>query len=111
MEPLAIKIEYWTLPDGSPSGMEPEGIDEFRNELQEHYVSLVRGHSGACGGGLYDLIVHITSSITLRDVASAILRLLIKSMLNFPCKNCIVLSRVCPISSIWIFCLDYDCHK
>ena len=73
MEPLALKIEYWTLPNGSPTGMEPDGIDEFRKELQEHYVSLVRGHSGACGGGLYDLIVHITSSITLRDVASAMI--------------------------------------
>lgn len=73
MEQIAIKIEYWTLPDGSPSGKEPEGIDEFRNELEENYVSFVRGQSGACGGGLYDLVVNITSSITLRDVASAIL--------------------------------------
>jgi len=73
MELLAIKIEYWTLPDGTITGMEPEGIDEFRSELQENYVSLVRGHSGACGGGLYDLIINVTSTITLRDLASAIL--------------------------------------
>ena len=73
MEPIALKIEYWTLPDGSPTGIEPDGIDEFRNKLQEHYVSLVRGHSGACGGGLYDLIIQVTSSITIRDVSSAIL--------------------------------------
>ncbi len=73
MESLAINIEYWTLPDGTLTGMEPEGIDEFRSELQEHYVSLVRSHSGACGGGLYDLIINVTSTITLRDLASAIL--------------------------------------
>ena len=73
MEPIALKIEYCPLPDGSPTGLEPDGIDEFRSELQTHYVSLVRGQSGECGGGLYDMVVHVTSSITLRDVVSAIL--------------------------------------
>ena len=73
MESLAINIEYWTLPDGTITGIEPEGIDEFRSELQKHYVSLVRGHSGARGGGLYDLVVNVSSTITIRDVASAIL--------------------------------------
>ncbi|WP_428740005.1 hypothetical protein [Sulfurimonas sp.] len=73
MEPIAIKIDYWTLPDGSPTGEQPDGLDEFRTELQNNYVSLVRGQSGECGGGLYDLVVQVTSSITIRDVASAIL--------------------------------------
>lgn len=72
MEPIAVRIDYWTSPDGSPTGVEPEGIDEFRHDLQEDYVSLVRGQSGACGGGLYDLMVHVTSSISLRDVVSLI---------------------------------------
>jgi hypothetical protein len=72
MESIAIRIDYWTLPDGSPTGVEPEGIDEFRRDLQEDYVSLVRGQSGACGGGLYDLMVHVTSSISLHDVVSLI---------------------------------------
>jgi len=73
MEPVAVRIDYWTLPNGSPTGIEPEGIDEFRRDLQDVYVSLVRGQSGACGGGLYDLMVHVTSSISLRDVVSLIL--------------------------------------
>jgi len=72
MEPIAVRIDYWTLPDGSPTGVEPEGIDEFRRELQEIYVSFVRGQSGACGCGLYDLIVQVTSSISLVDVVSFI---------------------------------------
>lgn len=72
-EPIALRIDYWTLPDGSPTGVEPEGIDEFRLDLQDVYVSLVRGQSGAAGGGLYDLMVHVTSSISLRDVVSLIL--------------------------------------
>jgi hypothetical protein len=73
MEPIAVRIDYWTLPDGSPTGVEPEGIDEFRSDLQNVYVSLVRGQPGACGGGLYDLMVQVTSSISLRDVMNLIL--------------------------------------
>lgn len=73
MEPIAIKIEYWTLPDGSPTGQEPEGVEEFRSDLKNVYAFFVRGQSGACGGGLYEFVVTVTSSITLRDVASAIL--------------------------------------
>ena len=72
MEPVAVRIDYWTLPDGSLTGVELEGIDEFRRDLQNVYASLVRGQSGACGGGLYDLMVHVTSSISLRDVVSLI---------------------------------------
>lgn len=73
MEPVAVRIDYWTYPDGSFTGIEPEGIEEFRRELQDVYVSLIRGQSGALGGGLYDLIVHVTSSISLRDVVDLIL--------------------------------------
>jgi hypothetical protein len=73
MEPVAVKIDYWTLPDGSPFGEQPEGIDEFRNDLRTTYTSLVRGHSGDCGGGLYNLTIEIVSSITIREVASLIL--------------------------------------
>jgi hypothetical protein len=36
-------------------------------------VSLVKGQSGALGGGLYDLVVQVTSSISLRDFVSLIL--------------------------------------
>lgn len=73
MEPIAIRINYWTLPDGSLTGVEPEGIEEFRSNLQHNYTSLVRGQSGSCGGGLYELVVHVTSGISLREVASFIL--------------------------------------
>jgi hypothetical protein len=73
MEPVAVRIDYWTLPDGSPTGVELEGIDEFRRDLQDVYVSLVKGQSGDCGGGLYDFMIHVTSSISLRDVVNLIL--------------------------------------
>ena len=72
MEPISIKIEYWTYPDGTMTGVEPTGIEDFRSKLQNNYVSFVKGTSGECGG-LYDLVIHITSSISLRDVVSAIL--------------------------------------
>ena len=73
MEPISIRIDYWTYPNGSFSGEEPEGIEEFRSDLQETYVSLVKGQSGALGGGLYDLVIQVTSSISLRDFVSLIL--------------------------------------
>ena len=73
MEPMAIRIDYWTYPDGSPTGEEPEGIEEFRSDLQETYVSFVRGQSGALGGGLYEFVVQVTSSISLRDFVNLIL--------------------------------------
>jgi len=73
MEPISIRIDYWTYPNSSFSGEEPEGIEEFRSDLQETYVSLVKGQSGALGGGLYDLVVQVTSSISLRDFVSLIL--------------------------------------
>lgn len=73
MEPIAIKIEFWTLPDGSLTGEQPEGIDEFRAELTSSYASFVRGRSGACGGGLYEFVVNITTSITFHDVVNLIL--------------------------------------
>jgi hypothetical protein len=73
MEPIAVRINYWTLPNGSPTGEEPEGIEEFRGDLENTYVSLVKGQSGACGGGLYEFVIHITTSITIRDVANIIL--------------------------------------
>jgi len=72
MEPISIKIEYWTYPDGTMTGVEPTGIEDFRSKLQNNYASLVKGTSGECGG-LYDLAIHITSAISLRDVVSAIL--------------------------------------
>jgi hypothetical protein len=73
VEPIAIRINYWTLPDGSPTGEEPEGIEEFRSDLQNEYVSFVRGQSGSCGGGLYEFVIQITSPITVRDVVNTIL--------------------------------------
>lgn len=73
MEPISVRVDYWTYPNGSLSGEEPEGIEKFRSELQETYVSLVKGQSGALGGGLYDLVVQVTSSISLRDFVDIIL--------------------------------------
>lgn len=72
MEPISVRVDYWTLPDRSESGKEPEGIEQFRNELRSQYASLVRGRSGACGGGLYDLAVQVVSEISLRDVMGVI---------------------------------------
>lgn len=72
MEPISVTIKYWTYPDGSPTGREPDGIEDFRNSLSASYVSLVRGQAGALGGGLYELSIELVTSISLRDVVGLI---------------------------------------
>ncbi|MEH6445260.1 MAG: hypothetical protein V7784_15300 [Oceanospirillaceae bacterium] len=71
MEPISIKIEYWTYPDGTQTGVEPNGIVEFRSVLNENYASLVKGTSGECGG-LYSLAIEIVSNIVFSDIANLI---------------------------------------
>lgn len=72
MEPISVDVEYWRLPEGRPD-QEIVGISDFRSELESKYTTLVRGHPGARGGGLYELAIHIASSISLEDVVRLIL--------------------------------------
>jgi len=70
---MAIKIDYVASPDEGRFDVAPEGIEEFRRDLEEAYVSLVRSHPGVRGGGWYQFLIQVTSNITLRDIANLIL--------------------------------------
>lgn len=73
MERMAIKIDYVAAPQEGSFDPIPVGMEDFRVELEDAYVSLVRGHPGVRGGGWYQFVIQITSSITLRDLANLIL--------------------------------------
>jgi hypothetical protein len=66
MDTWIVRVEYWTLPDGSFSGEEPIGIEEFRQEVENNYPLYMRGQSGACGG-LYELTVEVMSNVSVSD--------------------------------------------
>lgn len=69
----AIKVSYWEVQRG-PRGLdELEGLEEFKDALSEHYVSVVHGRPGDLGGGLYELAVEFVASISLASVAKFLL--------------------------------------
>lgn len=72
MTSASIKIQYWA--EGNEAGglRDLEGIAEFREELDQHYVSVVHGRPGDLGG-LHELAVEIVSNLTLQDVVTFIL--------------------------------------
>jgi hypothetical protein len=49
------------------------GIEEFRAELAESYISVTHGRPAGAGGGLYELVVEFVSTLTLLDVAKFLL--------------------------------------
>jgi len=72
----AVTIRYWVASDHASEILAnieriPNGMQEFRNELEESYVSVIHGHPAGAGGGL-DLFVDFVTSISLHDVALAI---------------------------------------
>lgn len=73
VERMAVKIDYVTSPQEGSIDPIPVGMEEFRRELEDAYVSLIRGHPGVRGGGWYQFAIQVTSSITLRDLANLIL--------------------------------------
>jgi hypothetical protein len=67
----SVKISYWAE-QVSPTAIRSfNGIEEFRSELDQHYLTVVHGRPGDLGG-LYQLAVHFVSNITLADVAAFI---------------------------------------
>lgn len=64
----AVKISYWAYPEGTNTIKEPIGIAEFRNELAQSYVSLVRGRPSGFGGGFYQFAIEFVADISIHDV-------------------------------------------
>jgi hypothetical protein len=69
---MAIAVRYWAAQAG-PNGLHDlDGIGDFRNDLEEHYVALVKGRPAGLGG-LYRLSVEIVSIFTLGHVVRLLL--------------------------------------
>jgi hypothetical protein len=68
----AVKISYWAYPEGTNTIKEPIGIVEFRNDLAQSYVSLVRGRPSGFGGGFYQLAIEFVAAISIHDVLKLI---------------------------------------
>jgi hypothetical protein len=65
----AVRVTYWAEQRaGQASIYDLEGIEDFRRELAERYVSVVQGRPGDLGG-LHQFFVEIVSSISLADLA------------------------------------------
>jgi hypothetical protein len=68
----AVCIEYWIATDHPATFDDLEGIDEFREELSQEYVSLVRGRPSGAGGAVF-IILHFISQLPWSHVAQIIL--------------------------------------
>lgn len=64
----AVKVSYWAISDATNTIQEPIGIVEFRDELAQSYVSLVRGRPAGLGGGFYELTIEFLAAISIHDV-------------------------------------------
>ncbi len=65
----AVRVSYWAEQTGAWELRDLAGINDFRRDLAEDYVSTVQARPGDLGG-LYQLAVEIVSSISLFDVAT-----------------------------------------
>jgi hypothetical protein len=60
---MAVVFRYWVSTD-SPAGFpDLAGIEEFRNELDPHYATLVRGRPAGAGGPVY-VIVQVIAGLS-----------------------------------------------
>lgn len=69
---LSVKILYWSEQTGPQEIMEFVGIDEFKETLSDHYVSLVQNRPGDLGG-LYHMVVEFVSQMTFQRVTEIII--------------------------------------
>ncbi len=68
---ISINISYWRSVDGVHDLV---GVDDFRHELDAHYVARVHGRrSDAAGGGLYEFAIEIITNLSLTDLLGGIL--------------------------------------
>jgi hypothetical protein len=63
----SIKVTYW-FGEGTI-----EGIEQFSDDLAQHYVANVRGRRAGLGGGLYQLTVEFLSHLTFKEIATILL--------------------------------------
>jgi hypothetical protein len=69
---VALNIEYWAHQEEGNALLEPTGMTQFVEELEQNYVARVHGRPADLGGGLYELAVQVIASISIRDVVKLI---------------------------------------
>jgi hypothetical protein len=67
----SIVVRYWIATDHPSDYPDLEGIGEFRRELANDYVSVVRGRPSGAGGAVH-ILVDIVSNLRLSDLAQII---------------------------------------
>lgn len=69
---MAITVRYWAAQAGATGLHDLDGIDDFRNDLDDNYVALVKGRPAGLGG-LYHLSVEIVSTFALSHLVRLLL--------------------------------------
>jgi hypothetical protein len=64
----SVKITYWAEQTGENKLLDLNGVDAFRQELEQEYASAVHARPGDLGGLLH-MAVEFVSSISMADVA------------------------------------------
>jgi hypothetical protein len=67
----SITVTYWAAQTGENSLRDLDGIEDFRAELDEHYVSVVHGRPGDLGR-ILDLTIEIVSHLSLAEIAGLV---------------------------------------
>jgi hypothetical protein len=67
----SINVTYWAAQTGENSLQDLDGIEDFKAELGEQYVSVVHGRPGDLGR-LLDLTIEIISHLSLADIAGLV---------------------------------------
>ena len=69
---VALNIEYWACQEGDNALLEPVGMPEFIEDLEQNYVARVHGRPADLGGGFYEFAVQVIASISINDVVKLI---------------------------------------
>jgi len=68
----ALRIRYWIATDHPQDSVDLDGVDEFKDELSNSYVTVVRGRS--CGaGGITRLFVELISTFTVSHLVQLLI--------------------------------------
>lgn len=69
---MSVSFRYFVSSDRRAGFPDLDGIDDFRNELANDYVTLIRGRAAGAGGGV-QILAQIISSIPWAHVAQLII--------------------------------------
>lgn len=78
-----IKINYWTLPDGTDF----KGIESFVDEVDsDYFLTVSKKRTDALGGGLYEFIIEISEDLSIRELSKGYIEDGIKLYVGYHAK-------------------------